>query len=78
MNTPAGGVRGLLVAAAAALATTALGAQTTAPAYIVTRLGVDTVAVERYTRTSGRVEGDLALANRFRTLFPLPEKVVRR
>ena len=25
-----------------------------------------------------RVEGDLALANRFRTLFPLPEKVVRR
>ena len=25
-----------------------------------------------------RVDGDLALANRFRTLFPLPEKVVRR
>ena len=25
-----------------------------------------------------RVEGDLALANRFRTLFPLPDKVVRR
>ena len=25
-----------------------------------------------------RVEGDLTLANRFRTLFPLPEKVVRR
>lgn len=24
-----------------------------------------------------RVEGDMALANRFRTLFPLPEKVVR-
>ena len=25
-----------------------------------------------------RVDGDLALTNRFRTLFPLPEKVVRR
>jgi len=25
-----------------------------------------------------RVEGDMALADRFRTLFPLPEKVVRR
>ncbi|HEY1952336.1 MAG TPA: DUF2911 domain-containing protein [Gemmatimonadaceae bacterium] len=32
-----------------------------APAYIVTRLGVDTVAVERYTRSRDRLEGDLAL-----------------
>ena len=28
-----------------------LAAQSSSPAYIVTRLGVDTVAVERYTRT---------------------------
>ncbi|HEV7837017.1 MAG TPA: hypothetical protein VGO75_03040, partial [Gemmatimonadaceae bacterium] len=35
--------------------------QTAAPAYIVTRLGVDTVAIERYSRSSGKLEGDLVL-----------------
>jgi len=39
----------------------ALAAQSPSPAYIVTRLGVDTVAIERYTRTSGKLEGDLVL-----------------
>jgi hypothetical protein len=38
-----------------------LAAQSPAPAYIVTRLGVDTVAIERYTRSSGKLEGDLVL-----------------
>lgn len=38
-----------------------LGAQSPAPSYFVTRLGVDTVAIERFTRTNDRVEGDLAL-----------------
>jgi hypothetical protein len=38
-----------------------LAAQSPGTAYIVTRLGVDTVAVERYTRTSGKLEGDLVL-----------------
>jgi hypothetical protein len=37
----------------------ALGAQT--PAYIITRLGVDTVAIERFTRAPDKVEGDLVL-----------------
>jgi hypothetical protein len=37
-----------------------LAAQT-GPAYIVTRLGVDTVAIERYTRSSGKLEGDLVM-----------------
>jgi hypothetical protein len=37
----------------------ALGAQT--PAYIITRLGVDTVAIERFTRGPDKVEGDLVL-----------------
>ena len=46
----------LLVFAAASLP-----AQSPTPAYIVTRLGVDTVAVERYSRTSHRLEGDLLL-----------------
>ena len=31
------------------------------PSYIVTRLGTDTVAVERYTRTPNKLEGDLVL-----------------
>jgi Protein of unknown function (DUF2911) len=40
-----------------------------APAYIVTRLGTDTVAVERYTRSSDKLEGDLVLRNpRVRTI----------
>jgi hypothetical protein len=37
-----------------------LAAQAT-PAYIVTRLGVDTVAIERYVRSSGKLEGDLVM-----------------
>lgn len=43
------------------LAAGPLAAQTPAPAYIVTRLGVDTVAIERYTRTRDKLEGDLVL-----------------
>jgi hypothetical protein len=38
-----------------------LTAQSPAPTYIVTRLGVDTVAVERYTRSNGKLEGDQVL-----------------
>jgi len=38
-----------------------LGAQTAEPAYIVTRLGNDTVAVERFTRSTSKLEGDLLL-----------------
>ena len=38
-----------------------LAAQSPAPAYIVTRLGVDTVAIERYARSNGKIEGDLVL-----------------
>jgi hypothetical protein len=43
------------------LASVSLGAQNPAPSYIVTRLGVDTVAIERFTRTNDKVEGDLVL-----------------
>src|SRR3954469_17113416 len=32
-----------------------------APSYIVTQLGNDTVAVERYTRGANKLEGDLVL-----------------
>ena len=46
-------------AALALLAPLSLRAQT--PSYIVTRLGNDTVAVERYTRTADKLEGDLVL-----------------
>ncbi|HYU51592.1 MAG TPA: DUF2911 domain-containing protein [Gemmatimonadaceae bacterium] len=42
-------------------ASTSLAAQAPATAYIVTRLGVDTVAIERYTRSGGKLEGDLVL-----------------
>jgi hypothetical protein len=42
-------------------ASASLTAQTSTPAYIVTRLGVDTVAIERYTRTSNALEGELVL-----------------
>lgn len=51
------------IAAAAflVLTTNSLAAQASAPAYIVTRLGVDTVAIERYARSSGKIEGDLVL-----------------
>ena len=38
-----------------------LAAQSPSPAYIVTRLGVDTVAIERYIRSNGKLEGDLVL-----------------
>ena len=38
-----------------------LNAQSAAPAYIVTRLGVDTVAIERYTRSREKLEGDLVM-----------------
>ena len=51
-----------------------LAAQTSAPAYIVTRLGKDTVAIERYTRTSDKLEGDLVLQNpRVRTIHYVAE-----
>ena len=43
------------------LAAGSLAAQAPAPSYIVTRLGVDTVAIERYTRTNDKLEGDLVL-----------------
>ncbi len=46
----------LLVLAAAPLA-----AQAPTTTYIVTRLGVDTVAIERYTRSNGKLEGDQVL-----------------
>jgi hypothetical protein len=38
-----------------------LAAQT--PAYIVTRLGTDTVAIERYTRSADKLEGDVVVRN---------------
>lgn len=51
-----------------------LVAQTPATAYIVTRLGVDTVAIERYTRTSNKLEGDLVLRHpRVRTIHYVAE-----
>jgi hypothetical protein len=34
-----------------------------APAYLVTRLGTDTVAIERYTRSPGKLEGDVVVRN---------------
>jgi hypothetical protein len=40
---------------------TPLVASAQAPSYIVTRLGKDTVAVERYARSGNRLEGDLIL-----------------
>jgi hypothetical protein len=49
-----------IASAAMLLAASALTAQTS-PSYIVTRLGVDTVAIERYSRTSSKLEGDLVL-----------------
>src|SRR6185312_9448334 len=52
-------VRIAAAAAAALLAPLAVHAQS--PSYIVTRLGNDTVAVERYTRTASKLEGDLVL-----------------
>ncbi|MFN2636301.1 MAG: DUF2911 domain-containing protein [Gemmatimonadaceae bacterium] len=45
----------------ALLTATSLSAQAPGTAYIVTRLGVDTVSIERYTRAADKLEGDLAL-----------------
>ena len=50
-----------VLAAPALFFAASLGAQSSAPSYIITRLGVDTVAIERFTRTNDRIEGDLAL-----------------
>ncbi len=47
--------------AAVTLFAVPLIAQAQAPTYIVTRLGNDTVAVERYTRNAHTLEGDLVL-----------------
>ncbi|HJP85788.1 MAG TPA: DUF2911 domain-containing protein [Gemmatimonadaceae bacterium] len=47
--------------AAALLVIAPLAARAQTPSYIVTRLGNDTVAVERYTRTANKLEGDLVL-----------------
>src|SRR6266550_8575955 len=53
----------------ALLAAGPLTAQAPATAYIITRLGVDTVAIERYTRSANKLEGDLVLRHpRVRTL----------
>jgi hypothetical protein len=49
----------IAVCAVGLLVTSSATAQT--PAYIVTRLGTDTVGIERYTRTSTKLEGDLVL-----------------
>ena len=43
------------------LIASSLTAQSPAPTYIVTRLGVNTVAIERYTRSKGKLEGDQVL-----------------
>ena len=44
------------------------------PSYIITRLGTDTVAVERYTRSASKLEGDLVLRYpRVRTLHYLAD-----
>ena len=51
----------IVVAAFSLVAAGLLGAQNPAPTYIVSRLGVDTVAVERFTRTPTKLEGDMAL-----------------
>ncbi len=40
-----------------------LAAQAQDTRYIVTRLGTDTVAIERYTRSPGKLEGDVVLRN---------------
>jgi hypothetical protein len=53
------------IAATAVMFLTAgpLAAQAPAAAYIVTRLGVDTVAIERYTRSPSKLEGDVVVRN---------------
>lgn len=51
----------ITTAALVLFAATPLTAQTPASAYIVTRLGVDTVAIERYARSKDKLEGDLVV-----------------
>src|SRR5437762_9334029 len=49
------------------IAAAPVAAQT--PAYIVTRLGVDTVAIERFSRSGNKLEGDLVMRHpRVRTI----------
>src|SRR6266581_5282828 len=48
-------------AAVVLFAAAPLTAQAPASAFIVTRLGVDTVAIERYTRSKDKLEGDLVV-----------------
>jgi hypothetical protein len=58
--------RAIPAAALLALSAAAIPAQTpatTTTGAFVTRLGVDTVAVERYTRSPGKLEGDLLMRN---------------
>jgi hypothetical protein len=61
-------------AALAFLAAVPVAAQAPATAYIVTRLGTDTVAIERYTRANDKLEGDLVLRYpRVRTIHYLAD-----
>ena len=43
------------------LASVSAGAQAPATSYLVTRLGVDTVGIERYVRSTNKLEGDVVL-----------------
>ncbi len=45
------------------LGATSLAARAQETRYIVTRLGTDTVAIERFTRSPGKLEGDVVLRN---------------
>ena len=54
---------GRMAAAAASVLFVAGPLAAQAPAYIVTRLGTDTVAIERYTRSPGKLEGDVVVRN---------------
>jgi len=57
------------LASAAVVLFSAVTVAAQTPAYIVTRLGVDTVAIERYSRTGDKLEGDLVLRHpRVRTI----------
>ena len=54
------------------IAAAPVAAQT--PAYIVTRLGVDTVAIERFSRSGNKLEGDLVMRHpRVRTIHYVAE-----
>ena len=56
----------LRITALMALTSASLGAQGSTPprsGAFITRLGVDTVAIERYTRTGDRLVGDLLMRN---------------